>query len=66
MIKVHEKKVLDEKGRECAVQISAKEFWEIREYVEDIEDSLELAKAMRTSKGFKLWKDFVAELKSKN
>ncbi len=65
MIALHEKKVVDENGKEFAIQIDSDEFLKLAEYIEDLEDSLELADAIRNSEGFRLWNEFVRELTAK-
>ena len=64
MVKINERKVLGSDGRELAVQLDIKEYRIIEDYIEDLEDSLELAKAIKEAKGFRLWEEFVAELKT--
>ncbi len=62
MVKLKEKKLITEDGREIAVQIDMESYRELEEYIEDLEDSIILAEAIKKAKGFRLWEDFVAEL----
>jgi len=62
MVKLKEKKLITDDGREVAVQIDMDSFRELEEYIEDLEDSLALAEAIKTAEGFRLWEDFIAEL----
>lgn len=62
MVKLKEKKLITEDGREIAVQIDMESYRELEEYIEDLEDSIILAEAIKNAKGFRLWEDFVAEL----
>jgi hypothetical protein len=62
MVKLKEKKLITEDGREIAVQIDMESYRELEEYIEDLEDSIALAEAIKNAKGFRLWEDFVSEL----
>lgn len=62
MVKLKEKKLITENGHEVAVQIDVESFRELEEYIEDLEDSILLAEAIKNAKGFHLWEDFVAEV----
>ncbi|MBN2543104.1 hypothetical protein JXI42_09600 [bacterium] len=64
MIKIKSRKILDKDGREVAIQFEFEDYKKIQEYIEDIEDSLELAQAIKEADGFRLWEDFVAEFNS--
>ncbi|RKZ31371.1 hypothetical protein DRQ36_02215 [bacterium] len=49
MLKLHEKKVLSEDGTELAVQLSMDEYRALEEYIEELEDSIALAEAIKNA-----------------
>ncbi len=49
MLKLHEKKVLDRSGNEKAIQISIAEYRALEKYIEELEDSIALAEAMKNA-----------------
>ncbi|HHT9133585.1 MAG TPA: hypothetical protein ACFYD2_01665 [Candidatus Avalokitesvara rifleensis] len=62
MIKIHTKYVHDKKGKPLEVVLPVKEFKALLEYVEEIEDSLDLEKAIEEAKEFVPWEEFKKEL----
>ena len=58
--------VVDDAGRKKAVIIELEEFTEIMEYVEEIEDALDLKKAVDQGKEFIELRDFVQQIRIAN
>lgn len=52
MIPIKEKYVTDEDGKRTAVVIDVQDYEKLREYMEDMEDALELMKAKNSSEEF--------------
>ena len=50
MLEVKEQYVVDKAGREVAVMIDLKDYQRLLKYIENIEDALELKKAVREEK----------------
>ena len=55
--------VVDEEGRKKAVLVDARKFEKLQARLEDLEDALALAYAKEHATGFKVYEDFVAELR---
>jgi hypothetical protein len=60
-----QQKIINEKGNVTGFLFKKNEYVKLQEYIEDLEDSLELAEAIKTSEGFKIWDKFVKEFQSK-
>jgi PHD/YefM family antitoxin component YafN of YafNO toxin-antitoxin module len=54
--------IVDEKGRKKAVLLSIKEYKSLIARIEDLEDAIELDKAVRDAKSFKEHNEFMKEL----
>ncbi len=63
MLKVHEKYVVDERGRKTAVMLDVREYRRLMERLEDLEDALELDEARRTTTGSRPYEEVRSELK---
>ena len=57
--------IVDKSGRKKFVVLSVCDFKKIVEYVEDMEDALDLKKAIKTSKGSIDFEEFASGLKRK-
>lgn len=57
--------VTDEKGHKKSVVLRVTDFERMQEEIEDLEDALELEKAQKHATGFKKWKDFIKEVKTR-
>lgn len=55
----------DEKGHNKSVALKVTDFERMREEIEDLEDTLELAKARKHATEFKKWKEFIKEVNAK-
>jgi hypothetical protein len=66
MVSLTKHKVMNQKGKIEAYLINKKDGDKITEYIEYLEDSLELEKAVKEETGFRLWEDFVSEYRSKH
>lgn len=62
MIKIHTKYIRDKEGKLLKVVLPVKEFKAMLEYIEEIEDSLDLEKAIEEAKEFVPWEEFKKEL----
>ncbi len=49
--------VVDDKGRKRAVLLSIKEYQEMIDHIEDLEDALELDDAVKNAEGFKKYSE---------
>lgn len=58
---LNQQKIVNEQGKVTGFLLKKNEFLRLQEYIEDMEDSLELADAIKNSEGFKLWDDFVKQ-----
>jgi hypothetical protein len=58
---LNQQKIVNEQGKVTGFLLKKNEFLHLQEYIEDMEDSLELADAIKNSEGFKLWDDFVKQ-----
>lgn len=63
MIKIHTRYITNTKGKPLEVVLPAKEFRALLEYVEEIEDALELEKAIKEAEEFVPWEEFEKELR---
>lgn len=61
MITIEKEEIINKYGKKSAVLIKRREFDKIESYIEDLEDSLELAEAIKNASGFRLWEEFVTE-----
>jgi hypothetical protein len=64
MYQVTSQKLVNESGKLTGMLIKKSEYLKLKDYIENLEDSLELADAIKESKGFRLWDNFVAEYKA--
>jgi len=60
-MKFNEQKIVNDKGQVTGFLIKKNDFIRIKEYIEDIEDSIELADAIKDSQGFRTWDEFVKQ-----
>ncbi len=58
---VNQQKIVNEKGQVTGFLIKKNDFFKLKEYIEDIEDSIELSEAIKDSQGFRIWDDFVKQ-----
>jgi hypothetical protein len=65
MIGITQQKIINQQGRLTGVLLKSADFNKLSEYIEDLEDSLELAQVIKNSEGFILWDDFVKEYRNK-
>lgn len=56
----------DENGLKKSVVLKVTDFERMQEEIEDLEDALELERARKDATGFKKWKDFLKEVKSRD
>jgi len=63
MLNVKEQYVVDEDGKATGVVLDIKSYRRLMEHLEDLEDALELDKAIRTAKSFRPYDEIRAELK---
>lgn len=63
MLKVHEKYVVDERGRKTAVVLNVREYRRLLERLEDLEDALNLDEAKRASTGSRPYDEVRSEMK---
>jgi hypothetical protein len=64
MVKLNEKYVTDRTGQRTDVVLSRKDYLRLMEYLEDLEDRLEIRKRKRNAK-FAPWEHAKAVLKTK-
>ena len=64
MLKPTEKYLVDRKGRKTAVMLDVATYRALLEYIEELEDALELDEAVRSEKGFRPYDEIRRELKS--
>ncbi len=64
MVKLHEKYVTDRTGQRTDVVLSRKDYMRLMQYLEDLEDRLEIRKRKRNAK-FVPWEQAKAALKTK-
>ena len=65
MVQFAPQKILNQSGNLTGVLFKKRDYMRLQDYLETLEDSLELAKAIKESEGFTLWNDFVKEYKLK-
>jgi len=58
---LNQQKIVNEQGKVTGFLLKKNEFLRLQEYIEDMEDTIELADAIKNSEGFKLWDDFVKQ-----
>ena len=56
--------VVDERGRKTAVVLDIAAYQALMEHLEDLEDTLELDEAVRSSKSFRSYDEIRAEMKN--
>lgn len=56
---LNQQKIVNEQGKVTGFLLKKNEFLRFQEYIEDMEDALELSEAIKNSEGFSLWDDFV-------
>jgi hypothetical protein len=56
---LNQQKIVNEHGKVTGILLKKNDFLRLQEYIENIEDSLELAEAIKSSEGFRLWDEFV-------
>lgn len=49
---IHTEYLVDERGHRKSVVLSVQEYLRLREYLEDLEDALDLKKAKESARGF--------------
>lgn len=64
MLNLKKQYVINELGDKIAVQVDIKTFQKLEEYIELLEDRLDLEHAMKEPGEFRNWDDFVEELKN--
>lgn len=55
--------LIDERGKRKSVVLSLRDYFKLMEYLENLEDSLDLKKAKESAKGFVDFSRFKAQLK---
>lgn len=58
MIKIHTRYIMDTKGKPSEVVIPVKEFKALLKHLEEMEDALELEKAIKEAEEFVPWEEF--------
>lgn len=66
MVQFAPQKIISESGKMTGVLFKKNDFVRLQDYLETLEDSIELAKAVKESEGFMLWDEFVKEFKEKH
>jgi len=59
----HTEYLIDEKGHKKGVVLSVEDFLKLLEYLEDLEDTLDIKKAKDSAKGYVDFKHVIAKLK---
>ncbi len=62
MLNIKPKYVVDEKGRRTAVLLSVKDYRALMQRLQDLEDALDLDRAVETATGFREYSEIRAEL----
>ena len=62
MLNIKPKYVVDEKGRKTAVVLSIKDYYALMQRLEDLEDALDLDRAVETATGFREYSEIRSEL----
>ena len=63
MLNIKPKYVVNEKGRKTAVVLSIKDYRVLMQRLEDLEDALDLDRAVETATGFREYTEIQAEMK---
>ncbi len=58
---LNQQKIVNEQGKITGFLLKKNEFLRLQEYIEDIEDALELTDVIKNSEGFSLWDEFVKQ-----
>lgn len=58
---LNQQKIVNDKGQVTGFLIKKSDFIRLKEYIEDIEDSIELSESIKNSQGFRIWDDFIKE-----
>ncbi|OGU14174.1 MAG: hypothetical protein A2X61_07100 [Ignavibacteria bacterium GWB2_35_12] len=66
MVNISPQNVVDNNGNVSAVLLNKPDYEKLNEYIEDLEDSVELSKAIKDSTGFQLWEEFLKVYNSRN
>lgn len=62
MLNIKPKYVVDKKGRKTAVVLSMKDYCALMQRLEDLEDTLDLDRAVEATTGFREYSEIRAEL----
>ena len=62
MLNIKPKYVVDEKGRKTAVVLSIKDYRALMQRLEDLEDALDLDRAVEAATGFRAYSEIRSEL----
>lgn len=57
----NQQKIVNDKGQVTGFFIKKNDFNRLKDYIEDIEDSIELSESIKNSQGFRIWDDFVKQ-----
>jgi hypothetical protein len=63
MDNLRERYLVDSEGRATAVVLDLKDYKQLEQRIEDLEDALELDRSRRSAKSFRPYKDIREELK---
>ena len=63
MLKIKPKYVVNEKGRETAIVLSIADYRSLMQRLQDLEDALELDRAVETATDFREYTEIQAEMK---
>ena len=63
MLDIKPKYVVDEKGRKTATVLSMKDYRALMQWLQDLEDALDLDRAVETATSFREYAEIRAELK---
>jgi ABC-type lipoprotein release transport system permease subunit len=58
---LNQQKIVNEQGKVTGFLLKKNDFFRLQEYIEDMEDALELSEAIKNSEGFSIWDDFVKQ-----
>ena len=62
MLNIKPKHVVNEKGRKTAVVLSIKDYRALMQRLQDLEDALDLDRAVETATGFRAYSEIRSEL----
>lgn len=62
MLNIKPKYVVDEKGRKTAIVLSIKDYRVLMQRLQDLEDALDLDRAVESATGFREYSEIRAEL----